>query len=99
MDPRVCRRLSRKGFSFDASDLNVASIAIGDFVGTQTVTRTVTNVSRSRATYTASFTGMAGIDVQVSPASFTDPAGPEQDVHRHLHPDNGPDQYAIRGAS
>ena len=71
VEPRVCRMLSRRGFSFDASDMNVASIAIGDLAGSQTVTRTVTNVGGSRATYTASVTGMAGIDVQVSPASFT----------------------------
>jgi subtilisin family serine protease len=70
-DPRDCSRLARKGFSFDASDLNAASIAIGDMAGAQTVTRTVTNVSRSTSTYKASFTGMTGIDVVVSPASFT----------------------------
>ncbi len=93
VDPRVCRRLSRKGFSFDASDLNVASIAIGDLAGAQTVTRTVTNVGRSRATYTASVTGMAGIDVKVSPASFTVRPGREQDIHRHLHQADGADQH------
>jgi subtilisin family serine protease len=70
-NPRDCRRLARRGFSFDASDLNVPSIAIGDMAGSQTVTRTVTNVSRSSSRYTASFTGMAGINVVVSPASFT----------------------------
>jgi hypothetical protein len=70
-DPRLCNRLARKGFSFDASDLNVPSIAIGDMAGAQTVTRTVTNVGRSRATYTASVVGMAGINVKVSPAMFT----------------------------
>ena len=69
LDPRLCPRLARKGFSFDASDLNVASIAIGDLPGSQTVTRTVTNVG-PRATYKASVTGMAGFDVTVSPAQF-----------------------------
>ena len=69
-DARLCPRLARRGFSFDASDLNVASIAIGDLAGAQTVTRTVTNVGRSRTTYKASFTGMAGIDVKVSPSQF-----------------------------
>jgi subtilisin family serine protease len=71
VDPAICNELAQSGFSFDASDLNVASIAIGDLAGVQTVTRRVTNVGHSRATYTASLTGMAGIDVQVSPASFT----------------------------
>jgi len=55
----------------DPSNLNVASIAIGDMAGTQTVTRRVTNVGGSAATYTASYTGMAGFTVSVSPASLT----------------------------
>jgi len=54
----------------DPSDLNVASIAIGDLAGVQTVTRTVTNVGPS-ASYTVSVSGLAGVDVTVSPASFT----------------------------
>jgi len=55
----------------DPSNLNVASIAIGDLAGVQTVTRKVTNVGNSAATYAASFTGMAGFDVVVDPASLT----------------------------
>ncbi len=55
----------------DASNLNLASIAIGDLAGTQTVTRRVTNVDAAYATYTPSFTGMVGVDVAVSPASLT----------------------------
>jgi subtilisin family serine protease len=55
----------------DASNLNVASIAIGDMAGVQTVTRRVTNVGGAAATYTPSFTGMAGVNVAVSPASLT----------------------------
>ena len=78
--PWDCWSLKRRGFSFDASDLNVPSIAIGELVGAQTVTRTVTNVGRSRATYTASFTGMNGIDVRVSPASFTIRPGKSQKI-------------------
>ena len=74
-DARLCPRLARKGFSFDASDLNVASIAIGDLPGSQTVTRTVTNVAGSRATYKASVAGMVGFDVKVSPAQFEVRAG------------------------
>jgi hypothetical protein len=69
--PWDCWWLKRRGFSFDASDLNVPSIGIGELVGTQTVTRTVTNVGHSRATYTPVISGMNGIDVKVSPASFT----------------------------
>ena len=42
--------------------MNVASIAIGDLPGSQTVRRTVTNVS-NRATYNVSVTGLSGINV------------------------------------
>jgi hypothetical protein len=54
----------------DPSDLNTASIAIGDLVGAQTVTRRVTNVGRRAGTYYPTVTGMAGVDVQVSPPSL-----------------------------
>lgn len=59
----------------DPSNLNVASIAIGDMAGVQAVTRRVTNVGGNPATYTASYAGLAGIGVAVSPASLTLAAG------------------------
>ena len=62
----------------DPSNLNVPSIAIGSMVGTQTVTRTVTNVSGAKATFTASSSGLGGMTVTVSPASFTLNAGQTQ---------------------
>jgi subtilisin family serine protease len=54
----------------DPSDLNVASIAIGDLAGVQTVTRRVTNVGEQAETYTASYTGLAGLAVTL-PAPIT----------------------------
>ncbi len=59
----------------DPSNLNLASIAIGDLAGAQTVTRRVTNVGGNPATYTASYTGLAGFNVVVTPASLTLAAG------------------------
>lgn len=50
----------------DPSDLNVASIAIGDLAGTQTVTRRVTNVSGQAESYTASVSGLTGVNAVVS---------------------------------
>ena len=52
------------------SNLNVASIALGAMPGTQTVTRRVTNVGNSTATYTSSVTG-AGFTGTVSPNTLT----------------------------
>jgi hypothetical protein len=71
VNPSVCSALVAAGYSLDASDLNVAAIAIGDLVGSQTVTRSVTNVGHRRSTYTASVSGMTGITAAVSPSSLT----------------------------
>jgi subtilisin family serine protease/plastocyanin len=58
----------------DPSNLNVASIAIGDMAGVQSVTRRVTNVGGNTATYTLSHTGMLGFTV-AKPATLTLAAG------------------------
>jgi hypothetical protein len=50
-----------------ASNLNTASIAVGDLVGREKVRRTVTNVSGKAETYAARVTGLPGIDVNVTP--------------------------------
>jgi subtilisin family serine protease len=55
----------------DPSNLNLASIAIGDMAGTQTVTRRVTNVSGGPLSVNASVTGMSGFNVVVSPSSLS----------------------------
>jgi hypothetical protein len=58
------------GIALDASDLNSASIAIGDLAGIQTVSRTAKSVGSQSETYTRSVIGLAGITVD-APASFT----------------------------
>jgi subtilisin family serine protease len=67
----TCNTLRSMGYSTDPSDLNSASIAIGDLAGVQTITRRVTNVGNSAATYTSSVSGMGGFSVAVTPASLT----------------------------
>ena len=57
--------------TIDPSNLNVPSIAIGDMAGVQTVTRRVTNVGSSTATYTPSRTGLPGFDVSFNPPTLT----------------------------
>jgi subtilisin family serine protease len=69
--PSTCNALVGAGYALDPSDLNVASIAIGDLAGVQTVKRKVTNVGTAAATYTASTTGLSGINVAISPSSLT----------------------------
>ncbi|HEU4428407.1 MAG TPA: S8 family peptidase [Myxococcota bacterium] len=54
----------------DPSDLNYASISVGELAGSQTVTRTVTNVGPA-GTYDVSVEAPAGVDVMVSPTSLT----------------------------
>ena len=75
LDPSYCT--SRNIPVIAPSNFNGASIAIGGLPGSQTVTRTVTNVGKTSATYTASFAG-AGISATVVPASFTLAPGAKQ---------------------
>ncbi|MFD3399756.1 S8 family serine peptidase [Kribbella sp. NPDC058693] len=51
----------------DLSDLNYPTIAIGDLAGKQTVTRTVTNVSKLPEIYFPKVEGLKGLKVTVSP--------------------------------
>ncbi|KPI09466.1 Cucumisin [Actinobacteria bacterium OK074] len=55
----------------DPSDLNYPSLAVGDVYGTQTVTRTVTNVSPQSATYKATLQTPKGYKAEVTPSELT----------------------------
>lgn len=66
----TCDFLEANGFSFDASDLNLASIGIAELAGFQTISRTVTNVGPA-GTYDVSVDAPPGIYVEVSPATLT----------------------------
>jgi hypothetical protein len=72
----TCNTLAAAGYSFDPSDGNSASIAIGDLAGIQTVRRRVTNVGRGTATYAAAVSGLSGVDVVVTPSTLV--IGPGQ---------------------
>jgi hypothetical protein len=54
----------------DPSDLNTPNIAIGDLAGSQTVTRTVTNVGTREATYKAHVTAPPGVTATVRPSTL-----------------------------
>src|SRR5262249_14746149 len=71
VSPSTCAALAGAGYSFDPSNFNAPSIAIGALPGIQTVTRKVTNVGSSAATYTASSTGLSGITVAINPSSLS----------------------------
>ena len=55
----------------DASDLNQPNIAIGELAGSQTVTRTVKNVTGETARFRVSVQEPVGVDVIVKPTTFT----------------------------
>ena len=78
--PSTCAKLAADGFLTDPSDFNSASIAIGSLAGTQTVSRTVTNVGTERATYSLTTSGLAGITVTADPQTFTIAPGRSQTV-------------------
>ncbi|MDY0908543.1 S8 family serine peptidase [Microbacterium sp. CFBP9034] len=67
----TCDGLESDGRSLDPSDLNTPSIGIGLLDGTQTVTRTVTNVDDQSSTYTAAVSGLTGVGVTVEPSTLT----------------------------
>jgi hypothetical protein len=71
VSPAFCNSLKAQGYSFDVSDMNVASVAIGDLAGIQAVTRRVTNVGGNAATYTPSVSGLSGITVAFEPAALS----------------------------
>ncbi len=55
----------------DPSNLNMASIAIGDMAGNQAVTRRLTNVSGAPVSVSASVSGLAGLGATVSPPTLS----------------------------
>jgi subtilisin family serine protease len=65
--PDTCNFMESSGYSFDASDLNLASIGVGELAGVQTVTRKVTNVGDNVATYSVNVDAPDGINVDVTP--------------------------------
>jgi len=72
-DPSDC-----DGVDADPSDLNYPTIAIGDLAGSQTVTRTVTNVTDQEMTYSsAGSQAPPDVSMVVEPAQITVPAGGE----------------------
>lgn len=73
-DPAAtCGSLEAGGVPTDPSGLNLASIAIGELAGSQTVTRTLTSVTEENApiTYRAQVDAPEGFDVSVVPAQVT----------------------------
>jgi hypothetical protein len=55
----------------DPSNLNYASIAVGDLAGKQTVTRTVSNTTNQASVYVPKIEVPAGYSVKVTPAVLT----------------------------
>lgn len=74
-DPAAtCAALVGLGIPTDGSDLNVPSIGIAELVGTQTVTRTVTDVSGARARYRVNVVAPTGVTAVASPRVINVPA-------------------------
>ena len=67
----TCASLAGGGVPTTAENLNYPSIGAADVPGSQTVTRTVTNVGSRTATYRASVSAPAGWSVTVTPSRLT----------------------------
>jgi hypothetical protein len=83
--------------AIDPSNLNYPSIAIGALAGSQTVTRTATNVGATAETYTFSYSGLAGITV-VLPAAFTVAPGASKTYAIAFTTDTAPLNSYVQGA-
>jgi hypothetical protein len=64
-----------------AIDLNLPSIAVGNLVGQAAVRRTVTNLSDRTESYSATVTGLDGLDVTVHPSTITLAPGESATFH------------------
>jgi subtilisin family serine protease len=62
----TCAALIGAGFSVDPSQLNIASIGIAELARPESISRTVTNVSETDSTYTATIVAPEGVDVSVT---------------------------------
>jgi subtilisin family serine protease len=71
LSPDTCPFLESIGVPIDASDLNLASIGIGELAGSQTVTRTVTSVADRRVRWRVNVDAPVGYHVTVSPSTMT----------------------------
>jgi hypothetical protein len=69
VSPANCAALKSMGYSHDPSELNLASIAIGDLAGQETVARTVVNVGTTTASYAATVQA-SGLQVTVNPSTL-----------------------------
>lgn len=72
VSPATCTAIG----SQSGTDINLPSIAIGQLVGSQSVSRTFRSVATGSVTWTPSVEGLAGIDVSL-PAPVTITAGDE----------------------
>lgn len=61
-----CSTLSDAGFSTEPSQLNIASIGIAELFTSESITRTVTNVSGTDSVYNATIEAPEGINVTVT---------------------------------
>jgi hypothetical protein len=59
----TCADLAAAGFSNDASQLNLPSIAVAELLAAETVSRTVTNATSIASSYTATIEAPIGFDV------------------------------------
>lgn len=72
-----CNTLVDAGFNVNPSQLNIASIGIAELATSESITRTVTNVTDSESVYIATIDAPEGIDVTL--ATFNDDGTPRED--------------------
>lgn len=87
-----CATLVANGFATDASQLNYPSIAIGELIGTETISRTVTDVTGNGGTYSVNVEAPEGTAVTV--ATFDANGNPTESGLLEVAP-NGTASYSL----
>ena len=84
--------------SVDASDLNRPSIAFDPLVGTRSTDRAFTSVDSQPGSWSASFSGLAGVEATAEPAQFSIAPGESRTVRFTFQPIAAPAGEYVDGA-
>ena len=79
VDTARCESLAAAGWSFDADQFNLPSLAVSRLTNTRTITRRVTNVADEANSYVANVVAPPGISLTVSPNTLSPAPGASQE--------------------
>lgn len=85
-----CDELAVAGYSFEAADMNLPSVAVSRLANRRTITRRVTNPGLESESFTVEVVPPSGIGVAVTPPAITVPPGADATFEITLSYESGP---------